>query len=901
MPEWKQDIQERLSKLELEPTREAEIIEEMAQHLEDRYEEMRQSGAGQEEACRAALSELSDKNLLAEELRRVEHQVTSERVVPGARRRNMIGDIWQDIRFGIRMLRKNPGLTLIAVLSLALGTGANTAIFSFINTVMLRPLPIENAEQLVALNNTAQNRIFATFSYPNYKDFRDRNEVFSGLIAYRYAPLSLSHDGINERLWGYEVTGNYFEMLGVKAALGRVITPDDDVTPGAHPVTVVSYKYWQQRFGGEQSIIDKDVIVNGRSYTIIGVAEQGFFGTEIVSSPEMWFPMAMQAQIDVGSNWLDKRGTEDIFVQGRLKPGVGVAQAQTALNSIALQLEREYPDINEGKRVAISPAGLIGNTMRGPVLGFAGLLMGVVGLVLLLACTNLANLLLARATERRKEIAVRLALGASRFRLVRQLMTESLLLAFGGGALGLLLAFWLVDLVIAFKPPIDVPISIKLYIDHRVYIFTLLLIVVTSVMFGLLPALQATKTDLLPALKDEGSFLGQRRSWLKSSLIVLQVALSLVLLVGGGLMLRALQQAQTINLGFNPQNAVDVSFNLRLQGYDKARGIEFQKRLLERVRALPGVQYAGLADMVPVDLHFSRARIFIEGQTPERITNAPVVFANCASPGYFQAMSTSLVQGRDFTERDDEKATRVAIINETFARRFWPGEYPIGKHFSMGRPESPKIEVIGVAQDGKYAGLNEDPKPFVSCPLLQSYSGATSVIARAKSDPQDLVAAIRSEVQQLDPHLPLGNARTMIELMSLALLPARVAASVLGSFGMVALALAAIGIYGVMSYSVSTRTREIGIRMALGAQKADVIKLVIGWGMTMTLIGVVIGLLAALGLTGLMKSLLFGVSATDPLTYIIVAVLLTSVALLACYLPARRATRVDPMVALRYE
>jgi predicted permease len=900
MAEWKEEIRKCLAHLKLAPTREAEIVEELAQHLEDRYQELRISGAADEAAARAALAELSEGQWLAHELRRIERPVNDEPEVLGARRASMIGDVWYDLRYGLRMLGKNPGFTVIAVLTLALGLGANTAIFSLLNTALLRPLPIEQPEQLVTLNNTAERRTFAAFSYPNYKDFRDRNQVFSGLIAYRFAPLALSHNGVNERLWGYLVTGNYFEVLGVKAALGRVISVDDDRTRGAHPVAVMSYKCWQTRFGGDPGIIGKGVIVNSRSYTIIGVAPPGFCGTEIVATPEMWFPMAMQAQIEVSNDWLDERGTETLFVQGRLKPGVSMTQAQTALNVVAAQLAREYPNINEGKRVTLSPPGVFGSSMRGPFLGFVGLLMGVVGLALLLACTNLANLLLARASERRREIAVRLALGASRFRVVRQLLTESLLLALAGGVLGLLLAVWLVGLAQAFKLPLDLPLSLELYVDYRVFIFTGLISLVTGVLFGLLPAWQATKTDLAPALKGGVAFGRYRRSWLKNSLIVAQVALSLVLLVGGGLMVRALKQAQTVNLGFTPERAVEVSFDLRLQGYDEARGREFQKGVLERVRALPGVQSAGTADLVPVDLHFSRVPVFIEGQPPERITTAPRALFNRVSPGYFQAMDTRLRRGRDFTEQDDEKASRVAIINEAFARRCWPGVDPIGKRFSLGRPESPKLQIIGVAQDGKYAGLNEDPRPFVYLPLLQSYSGATSVVVRAAADPQPLIAAVRREVLQLDPHLPVSS-RTLVERMSVPLLPARVAASVLGGFGLLALALAAIGIYGVMSYAVSSRTREIGIRMALGAQKADVLKLVIGQGVRLTLIGVTIGLVAALALTQLMKSLLLGVSATDPLTFVGVTVLLVGVALLACYIPARRATRVDPLVALRYE
>lgn len=815
-------------------------------------------------------------------------------------------DMIQDLRYGVRMLAKRPGFTLVAVLSLALGLGANTAIFSLVNTLLLRPLPVYQPEQLVALNSAGEGRgMFSNFSYLNYRDLRDRNTVFSDLIGYRIAPLNVSHDGINERRWGYQVTGNYFAALGINAAQGRLLSEDDDRTQGAHPVVVIGHQYWQQSYGGATDVVGKEMIVNGSRYTIIGVAPAGFLGTEIAAAAELWFPLMMQPQLEQGSNALDRRGSEMLFVQGRLKPGVSQLQAQTELTNLAAQLEGEFPDDNAGKRIALSSPGLFGNSMRGSLLGFVGALMGVVGAVLLLACLNLANLLLARATERRREIAVRLALGASRWRLVRQLLTESLLLACGGGLLGLLPALWLVDLLKAFKLPPNVPVVFAIQVDYRVYLFTFLLSLVTGVLFGLLPAWQATKGDLIPALKDEspswrGSQPSLRRSWTKSGLIVVQIALSLILLIGGGLMMRALQQANGLKLGYEPQQAGELSFDLRLQGYPSAQRREFQKRLLERVSAMPGVKAVGLADLLPVDLHFSRTSVYLDGVTPERNARVPSAMYNLVSPGYFQAMGTRMLQGRDFTTQDNEPSAQVAIINESFARRFFPGQNPLGQQFSLGSANAAKVQVVGIVEDGKYANLNEEARPYVARPMWQVGSGATSVVVRAGGDLPSLMSSVRREVLELDPYLPISTT-TLVERLSLPLLPARLTASLLAGFGLLALALAAIGIYGVMSYGVTQRTHEIGVRMALGAQKADVIRLIIGQGFTLTFMGVAFGLLAAIALSRLMKSLLFGVSATDPLTFTIVALLLTAVALLACFLPARRAARVEPLKALRHE
>jgi predicted permease len=815
----------------------------------------------------------------------------------------IMGNLAKDVRYGARMLLKRPGLSAIAVITLALGIGANTAIFSLVNTVLLRPLPVNRPEELVSVNSvtTTGDNDVPVFSYPNYRDYRDRNDVLSGLLAYRFAPISVSNNSVNERMWAYLVSGNYFDVLGVKPAVGRFFTMEDDQAAGAHPVAVITYNCWQKRFGASADVIGKDVIVNGRTFSIIGVAEPGFYGSEISFVPGMWFPMAMLSTIDAGSDYRDNRDSSNFFVQGRLKPGITALQAEAALKSIAAQLAAEYPNENENKSVALSPPGLFGSFMRGPILGFAGVLMAVVGLVLLLACTNLANLLLARATERRKEIAIRLAIGASRSRLIRQLLTESVLLATLGGAIGLALAYWLVDAMNALRPPLDIPLSTSVHIDYRVLLFTGILSALTGVVFGLLPALQTTRPDLVPALKDETSIAGYRRSWLRSGLVVFQVSLSLLLLICAGLVLRGLQHAQLMNPGFISDHAVELGFDLNLQGYDGARTKTFKRQLLDRVRALPGVQYAGVANFVPLSMSLNNNNIYAEGAPQERGANIPSSMTGNASPGYFAALGVDLLEGRDFVDQDGDTRPRAAIINETFARRFWPGETAVGKRFSFEGAAGPWIEVVGVVRDGKYFSLSEDPTPFVYVNLRPEEGSYLTLLVRTAIDPQRMIAALRSEFQQLDSNLPVYSIKTMTEHMALPLFPARVAAILLGSFGVLALILAAIGIFGVMSYSVSQRTREIGIRMALGASTPGILRLVVGHGLRLISLGMGIGLAVAYAATRFMSALLYGVSATDTLTFGGIAVLLIGVAMLACYLPARRAAQVDPMIALRCE
>lgn len=814
-----------------------------------------------------------------------------------------MGNLIQDLRYGARLLTKRPGLSVIAVVTLALGIGANTAIFSLVNTALLRPLPVDKPDRLVSVNSvsTTGDNAIPVLSYPNYRDYRDRNDVLEGLICYRFSPISLSNNGVNERMWGYLVSGNYFDILGVKPALGRYFTQDDDRAPGAHPVTVITYSCWQKRFGGSSDAIGKNVSVNGQNFSIIGVAKQGFHGSEISYVPEMWFPMMMLAQIEPGSDFLEDRESANLFVQGRLRTNVSSAQAESALKSIAAQLAHEYPDQNENKTIELSPPGLFGAFMRGPIIGFAGVLMAIVGLVLLLACTNLANLLLARATERRKEIAIRLAIGASRWRLIRQLLTESVLLAMMGGALGFGLAVWLVDAMTKFKPPIDIPLSTELHIDYRVLLFTAAASVLTGVLFGLLPALQSTSPDLVPALKDEVSIAGYRRSWLRNGLVVFQVSLSLLLLICAGLVLRGLQRAQLLNPGFVPEHAIEMSFDLSLQGYDGPGTQTFKKQLLERVRTLPGIEQAGITNNVPLSMNINQNNVFVEGGTQERGANIPNAMTSNASPGLIGALGADLLQGRDFDEHDNEKQLRTAVVNETFAHKFWPGQSPIGKRFSFESLNGPWIEVVGMMRDGKYFSLNEEPTPFVYASLRPANGGYLTMIVRTQTDPQSTIAAIRSEFSKLDANLPVYNVETLTSHMSLPLFPARVAAILLGSFGLLALLLAAIGIFGVMSYAVSQRTREIGIRMALGASYGGILKLVVGDGVKLVGLGVAIGLAAAFAGTRLMSGLLYGVSATDSITFAAIAILLSIVAMLACYFPARKATTVDPMIALRYE
>lgn len=809
----------------------------------------------------------------------------------------------QDVRFGFRRLLKSPGFALVAILSLALGIGANTAIFSLVNLVLLRPLPVANPEQIGAVSAVGKDGAMSAHSYPNYVDLRDRSDALSGLLAYRFAPISLSRNGNNEKVWGYLVSGNYFDVLGVKPALGRGFLPEEDRTRLSHPVAVISHALWQTRFGGDASVIDSDVLINGKQFKVIGVAPAGFKGTEVIYTPEVFVPFAMQKWIEPESDYLDNRGNQNLFVAGRLKPGVTGAQAEASLNRIAAQLAKEYVNDNEGLRYEITPPGFILPQIRSGMLDVSAVLMGLVALVLLIACTNLANLLLARAAGRSREIAIRLSIGASRGRIIRQLLTESVLLAVAGGLAGVLLASWIIDLIIGLKPPIDIPVTIELHLDWRVMVFSMLVSVVTGVLFGLVPALQATKTDLVSSLKDVPSQSGARRSWLRNSLVVAQIAVSLLLLVAAGLTLRALQQLRSMNPGFNPQNALMMSFDLSLQGYKSEDGEQLRKQLLRRVESLPGVQSASITDYMPLSMNYNSTGVLIEGQPQERGVNAPTAMNADVGLKYFETIGTPLLAGRDLNEQDQEGKTRSVVVNETFARRFFSGTNPnenaLGRRFRTS-PEKDYWQIVGVAKDGKYWNIGEEPRPFMWLPLGDQLAFNTMLV-RTNVKPETLIGAIRGEIRNMDPNLPVTDVKTLTQHMSLSLFPARAVAALLAAFGLLALALAAIGIYGVMAYSVAQRTREVGIRMALGAQRGDVLRMILRQGMALAAIGMGIGLIAAVVLTRLLSGLLYGVSSTDVVAFAGVSMLLGLVVLAACFIPASKAAKVDPMVALRYE
>ena len=818
-------------------------------------------------------------------------------------------DIVKDLRYAARSLVKRPGFTLVAVLTLALGIGINTTVFSLANSVFLRQLPVASPQNLAWVFSNQDH----PSSYPEYLEYRNQTDLFDGVLAYEWVPLNVGSNGQAERVQGALVSGNYFDVLGVKAAMGRTFLPDEDKTPGVSPVAVVSHSLWQRQFNADPDVIGKSVVLNGRTFTVVGVTPGDFVGTEEAFPREIWIPLMMQAEVRPAPAGISNapspfanRNARTLDVMARLKREVTLRQAQAGMNVVASRLTQNYPDSNNNFQITLYSAGNgrpVFRTMLKPV---TGILLAVVGLVLLIACANVANLLLARANRRRKEVAIRLTLGATRSRLIRQLLTESILLACLGGLAGLLLNLWLIDLLTALKPTVPLPLNVEFQTDWRVLSFTLLLSVLAGIVFGLVPALQASKDDLVPALKEQSSQLRDRRRVfsLRNALVISQVALSMVVLIGAGLFLRSLNHARAINPGFDAEHVLTLSFNTGAQGYDATRASQFYQQLGGRIQALPGVKSVSIARSAPLSYFYSPALaspVFVEGHEPPQGENPPMVGNNVIGPNYFQSLGVPLLIGRDFSDQDRDGAPRVAIVNETLVHNLFPNGNPIGQKLRVLIRQPASWEIVGVVKDSKYLSLGEEPRPYIFLPFLQNPQAAMSVHVQTTRNPKEFAAAVRREVQALDPNLPAFNVMSLAENVDISLFPARFGAVLLGVFGSLALLIASIGIYGVMSYGVSERTHEMGIRMALGASGRDVLGLVISQGMWLAIIGVVIGAGLALVSTRVVKSYLYDVSTTDPLTFSGIAILLIGVALLACYVPGRRATKVDPLVALRYE
>jgi predicted permease len=824
---------------------------------------------------------------------------------PGRRGAPLLGFLLQDVRYAARRLRQSPGFTAVAVTIMGLGIGANTAIFSIVNAVLFRPPPYENPAELVKIFTTADDgETPMVSSYPDFLEFRDRTDLFSGAVAHSAMMVSLANEEGAETVFVEFVSARFFEVLGLAPALGRSFDPGEDVR-GAELVAVVSYQAWQRRYGADPDIVGATVRLNGRPVTIVGVGPEGFSGSMIGITMEFWMPWGTAAAIDLDERrMLEQRGAHSFSVTARLQPGVTVAQASAALETLGRRLSEKYPDTNTNRNVVTMAASDVHlhpfiDAMLYPV---AGLLMAVVGLVLLVACTNLANLLLVRASSRSREVAVRLALGATRRRLVSQLLAESTLLGLAGGVIGLVLAYWTATFITSFRPPIGVAITIDLTLDTTVLAFTVVLSVATGVIFGLVPSLRASRSDVVSTLKDDTHSLGAgRRFGLTNVLVVSQMGVSLMLLIAAGLFLRGLINAQRVDPGFETHHIAIATVG-QMSGLDDEQGRAFLYELARRLKAHPGVTQAALADRVPLAASVQTRDFIVDAEVmPPGVDELETDFT-AVTPEFFEVMNIPILRGRGFTSRDTEAAPDVAIVSAAMARQVWGTEDVVGRQLRWG-PSDPPIEVVGVARDTKVRSLGEAPRNNLYVPFAQEGGRLilVAVVVSTEGDPVAMPEVLRREAKALNPDVPLFEAKTMQQHLGFMLFAPRMAAFLLSGFGILALALATIGLYGVVAYSVARRTREVGIRVALGADRRTVVGMVVREGMTMAGGGVVIGLaLSAVAMRPL-AGLLHGVSPTDMVTFGGVAVLLSAVALLASYVPARRAARVDPVVALRYD
>lgn len=803
--------------------------------------------------------------------------------------------LWQDIRFALRMLTKNLSVTAIIIVVLALGIAANTAIFSVVNAALLRPLPYADPDKLVRLSEDSPNVPQMSISYPNFLDWREQNKVFSGIAAMQFRSLNLTGLDEPERLAGRAVSAELFDVLGVKPELGRTFVQEED-RQGANPVCIISNGLWQRRFGSDPDLINKQITLSGASYTVIGVLPASYaYGTPT----DVFVPIGLRAD-----EMKERTSHPGIYAVARLKPGVTVEAARSELVAMAQRIGEQYG--MKGNSATLTP---LSEVFVGDIRTTLLILLGAVGFVLAIACANVANLLLARAATRQKEMAIRTALGAGRLRIVRQLLTESLLLALVSGALGVGLAFWGIDLLRSASAD-SLPTTAVVKLDGSVLLFTLLVSLLTGIVFGLVPALTAAKTDLQDTLKDGGrSSIGSGRPWLRSTLVVTEVALSLILLVGAGLLIRSFVRILETEPGFKPQNLLTMQLSLNAKKGDGTKVLSFFNDLRNRVAALPGVESAAFSNGMPL-AQTADTSFAIVGRPKPEPGQQPQTMLYFTSPEYLQAMGIRLIKGRFFTTQDTQGSPLVAVIDEAFARQQFPDEEPLGQRIAGDGKENPDAEIVGVVGHVKHFGLDAEER--VQPQLYVSYNQApdaafgflaarTNLIIRTTADPLTLISAVRREVQALDPNQPVYNVSTMEQTLDQSLVTQRLSMTLLTVLAALALILASVGIYGVMSYTVTQRSHEIGIRMAIGAQPRDVFKMMIGRGMILALMGVAFGLLGAFALTRLMATMLFGVAPTDPITFVSIGALLIGVALVACYMPSRRATKVDPLVALRYE
>ena len=823
----------------------------------------------------------------------------------------MASTLWQDVRYGARMLLKTPGVSIIVIIALALGIGANSAIFSVVNAVLLRPLPFDQPDSLVFLNEKSPVLDEMSISYPNFTDWRAQNQSFEKMGVYNRGSYNLTGAGEAERIVTAQMSADLFSVLRVNALHGRLFTNDED-KPGAAPVVILSYGLWQRRFGGQTSILNQAITLNGKSYTVIGIMPQSY---AYPTRAEMYVPVG---QLSDQPGWQQRGNHPGLYGVARLKPGVTIEQADADMNTIAVNLEKQYPDSNPGNRVRLRPLMEI---FVVDVRRALWVIFGVVGFVLLIACANIANLLLARATARKKEMAIRTAVGASRRRIVQQLLTESVLLSLIGGAIGLVLARWGVDLILYMSPD-AIPRSREIGLDWTVLAFTIGISFLTGILFGLIPAIQAGEVDVHETLKETGRGTTGRQ-WLRSSLVVLEVATTLVLLIGAGLLIRSFYLLQKVNPGFSHEHLTSFSVSLPEKKYanQEARST-FYNTLLENVRALPGVESAAAASGLPLGNNGWQTSFTVDGQPPPERDRTPLMEACVVTPDYFRAMNIPVLRGRVFTDRDDrshlagqdlsklnENLREIAglksiVIDEEFAKRHWPNEDPIGKRVRIGGADhdNPLLEVIGVVGRVKMESLNQNSDRVQGYMAFNEIPfGDMTVLIKGASDPNQLISSVRNTVKSIDPDQPIYNPLTMDEIRADSVAGERLNLTLFSLFAGIALVLAIVGIYGVMSYSVTQRTHEIGIRMAIGARPRDVFTMILGHGMKLALIGVVIGLVGAFALTRLMATMLFGVEPTDATTFAGISLILITVALLACYLPGRRATKVEPTISLRYE